>query len=204
MSEKLNTIIEQLKSLTLLEAAELVKEIETVFGVDTSMSVGTMAAAAPIAAAPAEAAEEKTAFDVILDSVPADKKIAILKIVRNVTGLGLKESKDIVDNVPKLLKEGASKEEGETIKKDVEVSTPNTISISLTNSAASNKVKLFNCSMIVFNFSEEQLKENLIAVHSSIEKNKPTGVKGRYFKSFNICTTMSPGIPVELSSFKKQ
>ena len=66
------------------------------------------------------AAEEKTAFDVILDSVPADKKIAILKIVRNVTGLGLKESKDIVDNVPKLLKEGASKEEGETIKKDVE------------------------------------------------------------------------------------
>ena len=120
MSEKLNIIIEQLKSLTLLEAAELVKEIETVFGVDTSMSVGTMAAAAPMAAAPAEAAEEKTAFDVILDSVPADKKIAILKIVRNVTGLGLKESKDIVDNVPKLLKEGASKEEGETIKKDVE------------------------------------------------------------------------------------
>ena len=120
MSEKLNLIIEQLKSLTLLEAAELVKEIEVVFGVDTSMSVGTMAAAAPVAAAPAEAAEEKTAFDVILDSVPADKKIAILKIVRNVTGLGLKESKDIVDNVPKLLKEGASKEEVETIRKDVE------------------------------------------------------------------------------------
>ena len=117
MSEKLNLIIEQLKSLTLLEAAELVKEIEVVFGVDTSMSVGTMAAAAPVAAAPAEAAEEKTAFDVILDSVPADKKIAILKIVRNVTGLGLKESKDIVDNVPKLLKEGASKEEGETNRK---------------------------------------------------------------------------------------
>ena len=111
MSEKLSLIIEQLKSLTLLEAAELVKEIEVVFGVDTSMSVGTMAAAAPVAAAPSEAAEEKTAFDVILDSVPADKKIAILKIVRNVTGLGLKESKDIVDNVPKLLKEGASKKE---------------------------------------------------------------------------------------------
>ena len=120
MSEKLNTIIEQLKSLTLLEASELVKEIETVFGVDTSMSVGNMAAAAPIAAAPAEAAEEKTAFDVILESVPAEKKIAILKIVRNVTGLGLKESKEIVDNVPKLLKEGVSKEEAETIKKDVE------------------------------------------------------------------------------------
>jgi large subunit ribosomal protein L7/L12 len=118
MSEKLNTIIEQLKSLTLLEASELVTEIENVFGVDTSMSVASVAS--PVAAAPAEAAEEKTAFDVILDSVPADKKIAILKIVRNVTGLGLKESKDIVDNVPKVLKEGASKEESEAIKKEVE------------------------------------------------------------------------------------
>jgi len=119
MSEKLNTIIEQLKSLTLLEASELVKEIENVFGVDTSMSVN-VAAAAPVAAAPAEAVEEKTTFDIILELVPPEKKIAILKIVRNVTGLGLKESKDIVDNVPKLLKEGISKEEGETIRKDVE------------------------------------------------------------------------------------
>lgn len=119
MSEKLNTIIEQLKSLTLLEASELVTEIETVFGVDTSISVA--AAAGPAAAAaPAEAAEEKSSFDVVLDSVPADKKIAILKIVRNVTGLGLKESKEIVDNAPKTIKEGASKEEGESIKKEVE------------------------------------------------------------------------------------
>jgi large subunit ribosomal protein L7/L12 len=119
MSEKLNTIIEQLKSLTLLEASELVTEIEKVFGVDTSVSV---AAAGPAAAtgAPAEAAEEKSAFDVVLDSVPADKKIAILKIVRNVTGLGLKESKEIVDNAPKTIKEGASKEEGEAIKKEIE------------------------------------------------------------------------------------
>ena len=119
MSEKLNTIIEQLKSLTLLEASELVKEIENVFGVDTSMSVN-VAAAAPVAAAPAEAVEEKTTFDIILELVPPEKKIAILKIVRNVTGLGLKESKDIVDNVPKLLKEGISKEEAETIRKDIE------------------------------------------------------------------------------------
>jgi large subunit ribosomal protein L7/L12 len=118
MSEKLNTIIEQLKSLTLLEASELVTEIENVFGVDTSMSVA--AAAGPVAAAPTEAAEEKSAFDVVLDSVPADKKIAILKIVRNVTGLGLKESKEIVDNAPKTIKEGASKEEGESIKKEIE------------------------------------------------------------------------------------
>jgi len=120
MSEKLNTIIEQLKSLTLLEASELVTEIEKVFGVDTSVSVANVAMAAPVAAAPAEAAEEKTAFDITLTDVPADKKIAVLKIVRNVTGLCLKESKDIVDNVPKVLKEGLSKEEAETIKKDVE------------------------------------------------------------------------------------
>ena len=119
MNDKLNTIIEQLKSLTLLEASELVSEIEKVFGVDTSISVANVAAA-PTTIAPIEAVEEKTAFDIILDSVPADKKIAILKIVRNVTGLGLKESKDIVDNVPKLLKEGAGKEECETIKKEIE------------------------------------------------------------------------------------
>lgn len=120
MNEKLTNIIEQLKTLTLLEAAELVKEIETVFGVDTSAAVGNVTVALPTAAATAEAAEEKTSFDVILQEVPADKKITVLKVVRNVTGLGLKESKDIVDNVPKVLKEGASKEESETIKKEVE------------------------------------------------------------------------------------
>jgi large subunit ribosomal protein L7/L12 len=120
MNDKLNNIIEQLKTLTLLEAAELVKEIETVFGVDTSVSVASVAAVPQAAAAPTEAVEEKTSFDIILENVPADKKIAILKIVRNATGLGLKESKDIVDNVPKVLKEGASKEESENIKKEVE------------------------------------------------------------------------------------
>ena len=120
MSEKLNAIIEQLKSLTLLEASELVTEIENVFGVDTSVSVASVAMAAPVAAAATEAAEEKTSFDVTLSEVSADKKIAVLKIVRNVTGLGLKESKDIVDNVPKILKEGATKEESENIKKEVE------------------------------------------------------------------------------------
>ena len=121
MNAKLTTIIEQLKTLTLLEASELVKEIETVFGVDTSVSVSNVGMALPQAAvAPVEAVEEKTSFDLILETVPADKKIAVLKIVRNVTGLGLKESKDIVDNVPKLLKEGASKEESESIKKELE------------------------------------------------------------------------------------
>jgi large subunit ribosomal protein L7/L12 len=121
MSDKLNTIIEQLKSLTLLEASELVTEIEKVFGVDTSISVSSNAGAAiPAAITPVEAVEEKTAFDISLEVVPADKKIAILKIVRNVTGLGLKESKDIVDNVPKILKEGATKEESDSIKKEIE------------------------------------------------------------------------------------
>lgn len=121
MNEKLESIISQLKSLTLLEAAELVKEIETTFGVDTSAAVGPVIANVGAVAAPAaDAVEEKTAFDITLTDVPADKKIAVLKIVRNVTGLGLKESKDIVDNVPKLLKEGATKEESETIKKEIE------------------------------------------------------------------------------------
>ena len=122
MNEKLTSIIEQLKTLTLLEASQLVTEIETVFGVDTSVAV-TAVAAAPVAAGGggSEAAgEEKTAFDITLSDVPADKKIAILKIVRNVTGLGLKESKDIVDNVPKVLKEGATKEDVEAIKKEIE------------------------------------------------------------------------------------
>lgn len=120
MSDKLTSIVDQLKTLTLLEAAELVKEIEKTFGVDTSIAAApVMASSAPVAAA-AEAVEEKTAFDIILTEVPADKKIAILKIVRNVTGLGLKESKDIVDNVPKTVKEGATKDESEAIKKELE------------------------------------------------------------------------------------
>jgi large subunit ribosomal protein L7/L12 len=122
MNEKLSSIIEQLKGLSLLEAAELVKEIENVFGVDTSISVNNMGSMAnsAIVATPVEPVEEKTAFDVILTEVPTDKKIAILKVVRNVTGLGLKESKDIVDNIPKSLKEGVTKEESENIKKEIE------------------------------------------------------------------------------------
>ena len=121
MSEKLDSIIEQLKSLTLLEASELVTEIEKVFGVDTSVSVGAVAVAAPVAGGDAGGgSDEKTEFDVVLSEVAADKKIAVLKVVRNITGLGLKESKEIVDNTPKVLKEGATKEECETIKKDIE------------------------------------------------------------------------------------
>ena len=120
MNEKLTSIIEQLKTLTLLEAAELVKEIEKTFGVDTSVQTSASVGVSAGPTAPVEAVEEKVAFDIILTEVPADKKIAILKIVRNLTGLGLKESKDIVDNVPKVLKEGITKDESETIKKELE------------------------------------------------------------------------------------
>ena len=120
MSEKLTNIIEQLKTLTLLEASELVTEIENVFGVDTSVSVAAAAVAAPAGGGDAGGAEEKDEFDITLTTVPADKKIAILKIVRNLTGLGLKEAKEVVDNVPKLIKEGATKEESTNIKKELE------------------------------------------------------------------------------------
>jgi large subunit ribosomal protein L7/L12 len=120
MSDKLTSIIEQLKTLTLLEAAQLVKEIEDVFGVDTSVSVASSGNFSSPVAPVVEVIEEKTAFDVLLSDVPADKKIAILKVVRTITGLGLKESKDIVDNIPKILKEGVTKEESEGIKKEIE------------------------------------------------------------------------------------
>ena len=122
MNEKIKGILEELKSLTLVAAAELVSEMEKVFGIDTSVSISASVGSTPmVTTTPSvEIVEEKTQFDVFLQTVPADKKIAILKIVRNVTGFGLKESKDIVDNVPKVLKEGLSKEEAETIKKDVE------------------------------------------------------------------------------------
>lgn len=121
MSATTDNILEQLKSLTLLEAAELVKQIEETFGVSAAAPAGgMMMMAAPGAAAPAEAAEEKTAFDVILEDVPADKKIAVLKVVRAITGLGLKEAKDLVEATPKPIKEGANKDESADIKKQLE------------------------------------------------------------------------------------
>lgn len=127
MSEKTDQILEQLKSLSLLEASELVKQIEEAFGVDASAPAGggmmMMAApgmAAPGAEAPAE--EEKTEFDVILTEFPADKKIAVLKVVRSITDLGLKEAKDLVESVPKAIKEATTKEDAESIKKQLEES----------------------------------------------------------------------------------
>lgn len=120
MSEKLNTIIELLKTLSLLEASELVEEIENVFGVDTSISLTPIGVAAPIAGESEVESDEKTEFDIILTAVASDKKIAVLKVVRNITGLGLKESKEIVDNTPRVLKEATTKEDAESIKKNIE------------------------------------------------------------------------------------
>jgi large subunit ribosomal protein L7/L12 len=119
MSEKIDQIVENLKTLTLLEASELVTKIEETFGVDASASVGggTLMAAAPAAA---EAVEEKTEFDVLLKEVPKDKKIAILKVVRSLTGLGLKEAKELVESAPKTVQKGLAKDAAETAKKQIE------------------------------------------------------------------------------------
>jgi large subunit ribosomal protein L7/L12 len=119
MSDKTDKILEELKTLSLLEASELVKQIEEAFGVDASASGGgMMMMAAPAAAAEPE--EEKTEFDLVLEEVPADKKIAILKVVRSMTGLGLKEAKEIVESAPKVIKEGVAKEAAEEGKKELE------------------------------------------------------------------------------------
>jgi len=119
MSAATEQILEQLKALTLLEASELVKQIEEAFGVSAAATGGVMMMA-PGAAAPAEEVVEKTEFDAILDSVPADKKIAVLKIVREITGLGLKEAKELVEAAPKAVKEAVAKDAAEDIKKRIE------------------------------------------------------------------------------------
>ena len=117
MSEKITQIVEELKTLTLLEASELVAQIEETFGVDASAAAGGGMVMA--AAAPAEEVEEKTEFDLMLDEVPADKKIAVLKVVRSITGLGLKEAKELVESAPKLVQEGIAKDAAEQAQKQI-------------------------------------------------------------------------------------
>ncbi len=112
MSDKVTKLIEDVKSLTVLELSELVKALEEEFGVSAAAPVAV--AAAPAAAA--AAVEEKTEFDVILKAVGA-QKIQVIKVVREVTGLGLKEAKDLVDGAPKAVKEGISKDDAEALKK---------------------------------------------------------------------------------------
>ena len=114
-SEKITNIVEEIKTLTILELADLVKAVEEEFGVSAAAPVGVVAAAG--AAAPA--AEEKTEFDVVLKSFGA-KKLDVIKAVREITGLGLKDAKDLVEGAPKNVKEGVSKEEAETLKKQLE------------------------------------------------------------------------------------
>ena len=119
MSEKIDQIVEDLKTLTLLEASELVSKIEETFGVDASAAAGggMVMAAAPGAV---EEVEEKTEFNLMLDEVPADKKIAVLKVVRSLTGLGLKEAKELVESAPKQVQEGVAKDAAEDAKKQIE------------------------------------------------------------------------------------
>ncbi|MBW4660194.1 MAG: 50S ribosomal protein L7/L12 [Drouetiella hepatica Uher 2000/2452] len=119
MSAKTDSILEELKTLSLLEASELVKQIEEAFGVSAAAPAGGMMMMAA-AAAPAEEVEEKTEFDVVLEEVPADKKISVLKAVRELTGLGLKEAKDLVESTPKAVKEGIAKGPAEEAQKALE------------------------------------------------------------------------------------
>jgi len=113
-----NEIVEQIKKLTLVEAAELKKALEDTFGVTAAAPV-IMGGAAVAAGAGAPAAEEKTEFDVELKAAGA-QKINVIKVVRAATGLGLKEAKDLVDGAPKVVKEGLSKDDAEKLKKDLE------------------------------------------------------------------------------------
>ena len=114
-SEKITAIVEELKTLTVLELSELVKAVEDEFGVSAAAAV---AVAAPVEGG-AAAAEEKTEFDVVLTEVGANK-IAVIKVVREITGLGLKEAKEAVDGAPKILKEGMSKDDAEAAAKKFE------------------------------------------------------------------------------------
>ncbi|MBQ7320531.1 MAG: 50S ribosomal protein L7/L12 [Clostridia bacterium] len=114
-SEKITNILEEIKSLTILELNDLVKAVEEEFGVSAAAPVGVVAAAG--VAAPA--AEEKTEFDVVLASA-GDKKLNVIKVVKEALGLGLKDAKDLVDGAPKTLKEGATKEDAEALKKALE------------------------------------------------------------------------------------
>ena len=114
-SEKITNILEEIKTLTIVELADLVKAVEDEFGVSAAAPVGVVA----VAGAAAPAAEEKTEFDVVLVS-GGDKKLNVVKVVKEALGLGLKDAKDLVDGAPKTLKEGATKDEAEALKKQLE------------------------------------------------------------------------------------
>ncbi|MBM4403364.1 MAG: 50S ribosomal protein L7/L12 [Candidatus Cloacimonetes bacterium] len=116
MSDKKQQVIDLIKEMTVLELADLVKEMEEIFGVSAAAPVAT---AAPVAGTAAEAKEEQTEFDVILANA-GEKKINVIKVVREITKLGLKEAKDLVDTAPKVVSEKVSKEEADSVKKKLE------------------------------------------------------------------------------------
>jgi large subunit ribosomal protein L7/L12 len=120
MSPKTDEILESMKKLSLIEASELVKQIEDAFGVSAAASAGVVMAAPGAAAGGGEAAEEKTEFDVVLESFDAAAKIKVLKAVREATGLGLGDAKAMVEAAPKTIKEGVSKDDAEALKKAIE------------------------------------------------------------------------------------
>lgn len=121
MTAVVDEVVDKLKGMTLLEASELVKAIEETFDVSAAGGGGMVMAAAPAAGGDGggEAAAAKDEFDVVLESFPADKKIAVLKVVRSITGLGLKEAKEFVESAPKAVKEGASKSDCEDVVKQI-------------------------------------------------------------------------------------
>lgn len=119
MSDKVQKLIEDIKSISVLELAELVKALEEEFGVSAAAPVAVAAAAAPAAGGAAAEEEEKTEFDVVLTSAGAEK-LKVVKAVRELTGLALKEAKDLVDNAPGTIKEGATKEEAANMKAKIE------------------------------------------------------------------------------------
>jgi large subunit ribosomal protein L7/L12 len=116
MSDKVQSIIEEIKGLSLLEASQLVKGLEEAFGVSAAAATVAVAAGAPAAGAAAAPVEEKTEFNVVLTAVGGNK-IGVIKVVREITSLGLKEAKDLVEAAPKPIKEGVNKDEAEAIKK---------------------------------------------------------------------------------------
>lgn len=126
MNTNKNTqIIDELKTVTLIELTSLVKELEKVFSIDTSIYIPPVTSNLDTSISldidkKEPIKEEKTAFAIKLVEVPTQNKIAILKVIRSITGLGLKESKEIIDNIPKIIKEGIEKEECERFKKDLE------------------------------------------------------------------------------------
>jgi large subunit ribosomal protein L7/L12 len=120
MSISREEVIQFIENMTVLELSEFVKELEDKFGVQAAMPMMAAAPGAAAAAPAAEAAEEKTEFNVTLTGYEADKKIQVIKVVRAITGLGLKEAKDLVEGVPKAVKEAVSKDEAANIKKQLE------------------------------------------------------------------------------------